>query len=117
MESGNSGGGAGVAGDSMGQVVQFVDQIITDKGISGLTDEVRVTLREDLVQRLMTQIDRAVIDALPEEKAIELSQKVDDENFGDEAVQEFVRGSGVDVQRIALETMLTFRDLYLGEGK
>lgn len=100
----------------MENVEQFIDQLITDKGISGLTDEVRAELRTDLMQRLMDQVDRAVINALPEEKAIELSEKVDDENFGDDEVNEFIRNSGVDVQRISLETMLKFRELYLGAG-
>lgn len=100
----------------MENVEQFIDQLITDKGVSGLTDEVRAELRTDLTQRLMDQIDRAVINALPEEKAIELSEKLDDENFGDDQINDFVRDSGVDVQRISLETMLKFRELYLGAG-
>ncbi|MFV0485001.1 MAG: hypothetical protein ACK5MU_02100 [Candidatus Saccharimonadales bacterium] len=100
----------------MGNVEQFIDQLITDKGVSGLTDEVRTELRADLTQRLVDQIDRAVINALPEDKAIELSEKLDDDNFGDDQVNDFIRDSGVDVQKISLETMLRFRELYLGAG-
>ncbi|MDR3298111.1 MAG: hypothetical protein LBT19_01940 [Candidatus Nomurabacteria bacterium] len=100
----------------MENVEQFIDQLITDKGVSGLTDEVRAELKTDLTQRLVDQIDRAVIDALPEEKAIELSERLDDENFGDDQVNDFVRESGIDVQNIALQTMLKFRELYLGAG-
>ena len=100
----------------MGNVEQFIDQLITDKGVSGLTDEVRAELRKDLMQRLADQIDRAVINALPEDKAIELSERLDDENFGDDQVNDFIRDSGVDIQRISLETMVKFRELYLGAG-
>ena len=100
----------------MGNVEQFIDQLITDKGVSGLTDEVRAELRKDLLQRLADQIDRAVINALPEDKAIELSEKIDDESFGDDQINEFISNSGVDIQRISLETMVKFRELYLGAG-
>lgn len=100
----------------MGNVEQFIDQLITDKGVSGLTDEVRAELRTDLTQRLVDQIDRSVINALPEDKAIELSEKLDDDNFGDEQINEFISNSGVDIQRISLETMVKFRELYLGAG-
>lgn len=100
----------------MENVEQFVDQLITDKQVSGLTDEVRAELKVDLTQRLVDQIDRAVIDALPEDKAIELASRLDDDDFGDEQVAEFMKNSGVDMQRVSLETMLKFRELYLGAG-
>ena len=98
------------------QLDDFINQVITDKNLSGLTDEVREQLVEDLRQRLMDQIDRAIIDALPEDKAIEFSNKLDDENFGDEQVQQFMNDSGVDMQGVTLATMLRFRELYLGAG-
>lgn len=101
----------------MNNLGEFIDQLIKDKNVSGLTDEVREVLAEDLTQRLVDQIDRAVIEALPEEKAVELSEKLDDENFGDSEVEAFVASSGVDVQKVALETALRFRDLYLRGGE
>jgi FKBP-type peptidyl-prolyl cis-trans isomerase (trigger factor) len=101
----------------MEAVDKFVDQLLTDKGIEGMDDEVRAELKRDLAERLTDEIDRAVIGALPEDKAVELSEKLDDENFTNEDAAEFLQESGVDMQRVSLETMLRFRDLYLGVGE
>ena len=97
----------------MEEVDKFVEQLLVDKGIKGMDDEVRAELKRDLAQRLMDEIDRAVMYALPEEKAIELSEKLDDENFTTEDATKFVQESGVDMQRVSVETMMRFRDLYL----
>ncbi len=97
----------------MENVEQFVDQLIDEKGL-GVEGDVRTELKMDMMERLLDQIDRAAINALPEDKAIELADKLDDENFTDEQVAEYMRNSGLDLERIALETMLQFRLLYLG---
>lgn len=98
----------------MDNVEQFIDQLLDTRGVEA-EGEVREQLKQDMRQRLLDQIDRAVINALPEDKLEELSAKLDDENFSDDEMFKFVSESGVDAQRIALETMLQFRYLYLGE--
>lgn len=101
----------------MENVEGFIDQLIDEKGYSDLDDDVRQELKTDMIQRLMDQIDQAAINALPEDKAIELADKLDDESFDDEKVAEFMQNSGIDLQQVALETMLQFRMLYLGEAE
>ena len=101
----------------MENVEDFIDQLIDEKGYSDLDDDVRQELKTDMIQRLMDQIDQAAINALPEDKAIELADKLDDESFDDEKVAEFMQNSGIDLQQVALETMLQFRMLYLGEAE
>lgn len=101
----------------MEEVEKFIDQLIVDKQLSGVDDEVRVQLKADLMQSLLDQIDRAAIDALPENKAEELSSKLDDENFSADDVTKFIQDSGVDMQQVSLVTMLRFRDLFLGAGE
>ncbi len=97
----------------MDNVEQFIDQLIDEKDLN-LEDDVRQELKADMINRLLDQIDQASINALPEEKAIELADKLDDPDFTDEQVSEFIRNSGVDLERVALETMIQFRLLYLG---
>ncbi|MBR6134284.1 hypothetical protein IKQ38_02280 [Candidatus Saccharibacteria bacterium] len=97
----------------MENVEKFIDQLIDEKGL-GVEGDVRKQLKLDMMERLLDQIDRASINALPEDKAIELADKLDDENFTDEQVADFMKDSGVDLERVALETMLQFRLLYLG---
>ena len=97
----------------MDNVEQFIDQLIDEKDLN-LEDDVRQELKVDMINRLLDQIDKASINALPEDKAIELADKLDDPEFTDEQVAEFIRSSGVDMERVALETMMQFRLLYLG---
>lgn len=98
-------------------LTRFVDEIITAKQLPGVTDEVRAQLVSDMRKRLTDQIDRAVINAMSEEKAEEFNRLLDDPQVTAETVQTFIASSGVDVQRVTLETMLRFRDLYLNPPK
>ena len=101
----------------MESIDQFVEQLIEQKGLKGLDDETRAGVKAELTQRLMEQIDRAAIEALPEEKAVELAKLADDPSFTNEQMMEFVRNSGVDLAQVALNTMVQFRDFYLTGAK
>ena len=97
----------------MDNVEQFIDQLSDEKDLN-LEDDVRQELKVDMINRLLDQIDAASINALPEDKAIELADKLDDPDFSDDDLTEFMRNSGVDLEQVALETMMQFRLLYLG---
>ena len=56
----------------MENVETFIDQLIDEKGL-GVEGDVRKQLKLDMMERLLDQIDRASINALPEDKAIELA--------------------------------------------
>ena len=100
-----------------GELDTFVNGILDDKQLPGVDGEVREQLATDLKQRLLDQINRAVIDALPEDKLSELDAMMDRPDLSEQDVQSFIASSGIDVKRITVETMLRFRDLYLGVGK
>lgn len=95
----------------------FINGILDDKKLPGLDEEVRAQLVRDLRVRLLDQINRAVIEALPEDKLTELDAAMDNSDATDEQVQRLIVDSGVDVKRITVETMLRFRDLYLGQAR
>ena len=97
----------------MENVDTFIDQLIDEKGL-GVEGEVRDQIKTDMTERLLDQIEQAAINALPENEAIELANKLDDENFTDDQIAEYIRNSSVDMEKVALETMLQFRLLYLG---
>ncbi len=98
----------------MEQVSQFMDSLLEEKGITDLDDETRDTLKRDMIERLMAQIDTALINALPEDKLTEFNERIDDPNFSNDDATQFFVDAGLDVQRIALQTMIEFRMLYLG---
>ncbi len=99
-----------MAGDELDR---FVAEILEAKKLSGLDDNVRAQLVSDLKQQLLDQINRALIDALPDDKLDQFNVLLEDDSNSDEAVQQFIMDSGVDVRRITVQTMLTFRSLYL----
>lgn len=93
---------------------QFLNQILDEKKISGDTPEVRKQLVEDLRVQLMQQIDRAMINALDTEHLDQLSKALDQGIMSDQDMQNFFVQAGVDGERVALETMMRFREYYLG---
>lgn len=92
----------------------FIKEMLDAKEWSQqVSDEVKAQLESDLRSQLMDQIDRAVINELPEDKVDGLNELLDRE-VPEEELQQYIATSGVDVQRITTEAMLRFRDLYLG---
>lgn len=92
---------------------KFINDIIDAKGYKTLDGDVRRQLEQDLKNRLLDQIDRAVLGALPENK-IDGFNDLLDRNASQQEVQQYIANSGVDTKKITLETMLRFRSLYLG---
>ena len=101
----------------MQNVDEFIEQLLTDKGITDVEPEIRQELVAEMKERLMDQINKAAIMQLSEEKAAELAEKVDDPNFTNEQMTEFMQNSGVNLAEIALDTMLKFRNFYLESGE
>lgn len=99
------------------EIDQFVRDILEAKELSGIDDTVREQLVKDLKQRLLDQINRALIDALPDEKIDDFSDMLDNPEVSDQMVQDFMVASGVDLKRVTIRTMLTFRDIYLGSER
>lgn len=100
-------------------VDKFIDDILTDKDLPGTTPEIKAMLTVDLKQRLMDQINRAIIDALPDDKFDEFDALLDKEGVDDEEVQKFIADSDIDIKQITIKTMILFCELYLqtAEGR
>ncbi|OGL23014.1 hypothetical protein A2791_05040 [Candidatus Saccharibacteria bacterium RIFCSPHIGHO2_01_FULL_46_30] len=90
----------------------FIEDILRDKKLPAIDDAVRTQLVSDLKDRLLDQIDRAIIEALPEARIDGLNELLDRE-ASEAEVHEYVAASGVDVKRVTVTAMLQFRDFYL----
>lgn len=95
-------------------ISKFISDIIDAKGYKTLDSDVRRQLEQDLKNRLLDQIDRAVLEALPENKIDGFNDLLDC-GASQQEVQQYIATSGVDTKKITLETMLRFRSLYLGD--
>ncbi len=92
----------------------FVDNMITDKGVQ-VDAAQREALRQQLVTELNGTISQAIVMALPDEKAIELDQKID-AGMPDDEVESFFMNSGIDFEAVTGAAMKHFRMAYLGAG-
>lgn len=92
---------------------QFIYTMLDAKQLPGITNEVRAQLVTDLKQRLLDQVNRALIDALPEDKIELFDHLLDDPDISDAQIQQFIVEAGVDVKQITTATMLRFYDLYV----
>lgn len=101
----------------MQNVDDFLESLLNDKGITDVDPEIRTELKEDMKKRLMDQINQAAIMELSEEKATELAKLVDTPDFTNEKMTKFMQDSGVNLTKVALDTMLKFRSFYLGSGE
>ena len=97
----------------MQSVDEFIESILIDKGITDVEPDTKEELKEEMKTRLLDQINKAAIMKLSEEKASELAVLVDDPDFTNEKMTEFMKNSGVNLTEVALETMLQFRGFYL----
>jgi len=97
----------------MDQLDTFIKEIIDAKQLPGVTEDAKLGLVEEMRERLLDMINRALIEALPDDKMAEFSQLLDNESVDDDAVQQFIAQSGVNVQEVTTKTMLAFRALYL----
>lgn len=101
----------------MQSVDEFITQLLNDKGITDLDPETEADLKNEMKTRLEEQINKAAVMQLSEEKAAELAEMVDKPEFTNEQLTEFMQNSGVNLTQVALDTMLRFRSLYLGQGE
>ena len=92
---------------------RFIREMLADKDLTGVDDEVRDQLVADMKAQLLDLIDRAVVDALPDSKAGEFGDLLDKPDTTDEQLREFVKNAGVDVERVTIDTMIRFRNLYV----
>ncbi|MBR3270261.1 hypothetical protein IKG07_03385 [Candidatus Saccharibacteria bacterium] len=102
----------------MQNINDFIESLIQEKGISIDDEEAKKEVVADMAAKLQEEINRASVEALPEEKAKELAEKIDDPNFTEDKIAEFIQNSGVDIAKIIEETKNRFREFYLkGEEK
>jgi hypothetical protein len=78
-----------------------------------VNEDVHEQLVADLKERLLDQIDKAVVDALPDDKVDDFNALLDQAETSDESIQNYIVQCGVDVQQVTINAMLRFRDLYL----
>lgn len=95
----------------------FMESLLIEKGFADLDDETRTKMIAELKERAIDMINYSIVDALPEDKAEEVSEKIERGEDAEEAMNAAVAESGIDANKITEEALAKFRELYLGEEK
>lgn len=93
----------------------FIGNLIEEKKLPGLDEETRVQVAADLKELLMANINKALIQAVPEENLDELEGFLDNQSADQAGIQQFIE-QHVDVKQIMQNELVLFRSLYLGEA-
>lgn len=97
-------------------VDKFINDLIEAKDYSGMDlDSNREAIKADIKRHLFEQIDRAMVEALPEDKIDEVMKIWDEDDAqGEAALKQAIADSGIDQKTIVAQVMLNFRTFYLG---
>ena len=99
----------------MQKLDDFLEGLLKKKGLFNVDPEIKADLIADMKSQLEAQLNRAAVQSLSEEQAKELAELAKQPDFDIQKMTEFMQKSGVDFDKIALETMQKFEELYLGE--
>jgi|GEM_PF-2024837 len=94
----------------------FAAGLLVEKNLGDMDDETRADMVHDLVERITTFVNRAILEALPEEKLDEINQ-LSDNNASLEEINKVVQGTGIDVNQITASALEKFRTIYLGANE
>lgn len=92
-------------------LMAFVDKMVTDKD-ANVSGGARTKLRGQLFEEMNRRIERAMIEALPDQLLIELDKSIDN-GMTDEEIDEFFEGTGIGFSEVVQQAMKDFREAYL----
>lgn len=101
----------------MQKLTEFTEKLLQEKGIFIDDEETKQQVVAEMTEKLQEEINRALVEALSEEKAKELTEKINAPDFTEEKTIEFIKDSGVDIEKITEDTKKRFREFYLGRGE
>lgn len=88
----------------------FADQLLEEKGADSLDEEIKATMKTDLVSRLEDKVNAIILAALPSEKLDEFSKMLD----GDlEGMDQFLKNNIPGFEEVLAAGLLEFRTTYL----
>ena len=88
---------------------EFAEKLMADKGIS-LSPEEKSKLKDEINGK----INQAVLEHLSDEQLQKLSELVKDPSFDSAKMDEFIAGTGINIDEIVEKASNDFRNEYLG---
>lgn len=94
----------------------FVRGLIKEKNYESFGENDVNRMTNDLLKRLITQIDIACISQLSEEKAAELNEKLEQSDISDGEIADFMSANNVNIEEITSNIKNQFREAFLMSG-
>ena len=91
----------------------FVNKLLLEKGISGLSPEVMDQLRSDLVERAENIINAEILANIPKDDLAEFEKKLDEGN--DSETQAFCNKHIKNMDEVVANGLIKLKNLYLGD--
>jgi hypothetical protein len=91
----------------------FIDKLLEERQYQTLTPENRQFIVEDLRERIAEQVNRAIFDALPDEYLTQAEQLLASGEPTAEKLQQIIKASKINVEKIVAQTLVRFRAFYL----
>lgn len=96
----------------------FAEEMMKQKGLdSELDQDTYKTLMEDLKQRMEYQVNRAIVAQLTDKDLEKIGDKLENNTATAEDLDKVIAESNVDVAETTKDTLMTFREAYLGAGE
>lgn len=92
---------------------QFLRQMLIEKGVDDVSEEVFNQIVGDLKERLIFYINRAIIAELPAEQRIKLDNSLEGGTATAESINALVDESGLNTEPIIQQVMIDFKEKYL----
>ncbi len=91
----------------------FIDQLIEEKGFPDLSDDVRVEIKKDLLERVDSFISAKLIAALSDDDVASFEKLLQEGKSQDE-LQQFIQAHVQDPTTLVTQALTEFKGVYLG---
>ena len=95
------------------QIKAYLEKLLADKGIKGISPELAADMVESLYKRLQAYLFTDLTKNISAALAKELNQKMEQGLLSEEQALEWLTGRVKNINEILAKSMIEFRDIYL----
>ena len=98
---------------NQGELQAFVSELLKEKNYESFSESELNDAKADLMERLVAQLEIALISKLDDDKANELADRLESEDLSDDEIGQFMRENGVNIEEITSKTTEDFKKFFL----
>ena len=95
------------------QIKAYLEKLLADKGIKGISPELAADMVESLYKRLQAYLFTDVVKNLSQADAQELNQKIEQGELTPDQSLEWLKSRVKNISKILADSMAEFRNIYL----